>query len=188
MPTRVKRPALFLDRDGVINALPPHRYVARWEEFRFLSGVLSSLRRLRRAGWRVVVLSNQAGVGRGLVSHSQLREITRKMQDAVRRAGGRIDAVFYCVHKPEAYCACRKPKTGMIRRACRRLAIDPANSFVVGDNVTDIQMGRSAGCTTILVLTGMTPRSALRKLSTRPNHVSRNLPEAVRWIFRKGIR
>ena len=178
--------AFFLDRDGVINEPPgKKRYVTRWAEFRFLPGSLKALRRLGTDGRKVVVLSNQAGVGRRLMSRAQLDLITRRMRVAVRRAGGRVDAVYYCIHRPEAACRCRKPKTGMIRRACRELRIDPKRSFLVGDNATDIQMGRSAGCRTVLVLSGVSSRADARRMPAPPQRIAKNLHAALPWILRK---
>lgn len=182
--TRQKVGAVFLDRDGVINRATAKRYVTRWSEFQFLPGALRALRRLEGDGRKVVILSNQAGVGRGIMSRSQLDLITRRMLAAIRRAGGRVDAVYYCTHTPGAGCGCRKPKTGLIRRACRRLRIDPERSFLVGDNATDIQMGHSARCRTVLVLSGVSTRRDARGMAARPDRVARDLAQAIQWILR----
>lgn len=176
--------AVFLDRDGVINASPQERYVTSWSEFRFLPGVLTALRRLRRSGQTVVVVSNQAGVGRGVMPASALREITRRMRRRARRTGGFIRAVYYCTHRPADRCACRKPKLGLIRRACRRWPIDLKRSVVIGDHLADIAMGQAAGCRTVLVLSGATDRREAGKSGVRPDKISRNLGEAVAWILK----
>ena len=177
--------AVFLDRDGVINRTPRERYITRWADFHFLPGTLAALRRLNQSGRMVVVVSNQAGVGRGIMPAARLAEITRRMLAGIRRSGGRIRAVYYCTHRPWARCSCRKPKLGLLRRAARRLRIDLARSFLVGDNATDIAMGRAAGLTTLLVLSGAGRRSAVKKPAARPDRVARNLPEAVGWILRR---
>ena len=169
----------------MINVSPKRRgYITRWPAFRFLPGTLSALKRLRAAGRRIIVVSNQAGVGRGLFSPTDLKEITRNMLGKVRDAGGRIDAVYYCTHTPERRCLCRKPRTGLLRKAARRFSLDLRESIVVGDNATDIEMGQSAGCRTVLVLTGVTTRSAAKKLSRPPDFIARDLAAAARWILR----
>ena len=180
------RGAFFLDRDGVINVLPVARYVTAWDQFRFLPGVLPALRKLSRDGRRLIVISNQSGVGRGVMSRRTLTSITRRMVKTLQESGSRIDAIYYCTHAPEAGCRCRKPGIGLLRRASRRFHIDLKRSFVIGDNGIDIRMGKAAGCRTVLVLTGMTSRRQVGQLSARPDRIVRNLPEAVRWVLADG--
>ncbi len=181
--TSRRRGVVFLDRDGVINVPPSKRYVISWEEFRFLPGVLPALKQLRRLRFSAFILSNQAGVGRGWMSRSELTHLTQNMLKEIRKAGGDIQAVYYCTHAPDAGCGCRKPKLGLFRRVRRRWPIDPSRSVVVGDNLTDIQMGQAVGCKTVLVLTGATNRKMLRGSPIRPDRVARDLPEAVSWIL-----
>ena len=178
--------ALFLDRDGVIN-VPPRRklYITRPEKFRFLPGVPAALKKLRSGRRKIILVSNQAGVGRKLFSQADLAEITRKMLRAIKSHGGRIDAVYYCTHTPQRHCRCRKPRAGLLRKAARRFSLDLSRSVVVGDNATDIEMGRSAGCRTVLVLTGMTSRQAAKKISPPPDFITRDLAGAARWILKK---
>ncbi len=179
--------AVFLDRDGVINVSPKRRrYITRWGEFRFLPGTLSALKKLRAARRPVILVSNQAGVGRGLFSKADLEEITRNMLRMIRSAGGRIDAVYYCTHTPERRCPCRKPRTGLLRKAARRFSLDLGRSIIVGDNATDIEMGQHAGCRTALVLTGVTSRTAAKKLARPPDFIARDLNGAIRWIMKAG--
>ncbi len=170
----------------MINASPTQkRYITSWEEFRFLPGALAALQALKTSRRKVIVVSNQAGVGRGILQASQLREITRRMLQATRAAGGRIDAVYYCTHSPEEGCPCRKPRAGLLRKAARRLSINLERSFVVGDNVTDIQMGAAAGCRTVLVLTGITERKDAKQMAVSPDKTVRDLQQAVGWILRQ---
>lgn len=186
MPGTHKRGVVFLDRDGVINRSPEGRYVTCWEEFQFLPGALRALKQLRKEGYRVVVVSNQSGVDRGMLTQRSLNDVTKKMKAAVQRAGGFLDAVYYCTHLPESNCRCRKPKAWMIRRAARRPCADLKHSFVIGDNGTDIEMGRSVGATTILVRCGRESKAALRDSAVRPDRVVRDLGEAVRWVLKKS--
>ena len=178
--------AIFLDRDGVINSSPgAKRYITRWKEFRFLPGVLDSVKKLSSSRRKIIVVSNQAGVERGLFSAADLKEITRKMLRSLESRGGRIDAVYYCTHAPERRCRCRKPRAGLLRKAARRFSLDLRGSVVVGDNATDVEMGHSAGCRTVLVLSGMTGRRAAKKISPPPDFIARDLASAARWILKK---
>ncbi len=174
--------AIFLDRDGVINTPPETRYVDNWGQFQFLPDVLKTLHLLKKQGNRVIIVSNQAGVGRGIMTKRELTEITRKMLAAIREKEGRVDAVYYCTHHPDNDCRCRKPHTGLLKKAARRFPIDLKKSFFIGDSETDILTGRSAGCRTILVLTGRHTRKTAKHLVTQPDRISKNLSQAVRWI------
>ena len=190
--------AVFLDRDGVINFSPkrePHwtkagvvqrgkRYITRWGEFRFLPGAPAAIKKLSSSQRKIIIVSNQAGVERGVFSQANLKEITRNMLRAIESRGGRIDAVYYCTHTPQRRCRCRKPSAGLLRKAARRFSLDLHRSVVVGDNATDIEMGRSAGCRTALVLTGMTGRPAAKKISPPPDFIARDLAGAARWIMK----
>lgn len=179
-----RKGAVFLDRDGVINAAPQvKRYITCWQEFRFLPGSITALRRLKGAGKTVVILSNQAGVGKRVMTAAQLAEITRRMLRKIRAGGGSVQAVYYCTHRPAERCPCRKPKAGMLRRAARRFQLDLARSVVVGDNEKDIRMGRLGGCRTMLVLSGATDRREARRMRTRPDRIVKNLGEAISWIL-----
>lgn len=177
--------AVFLDRDGVINVAPEGRYVTSWKEFQFLPGVLSALHRLKRARKTVLIVSNQAGVGRGILPKKELDQITLKMLRAIRAAGGTVQRVYYCMHRPEAGCACRKPKIGMLRKAAQEHQLDLTRSFIVGDHEKEIQMGHHAGCRTVLVLSGTTGRAGARKMKNPPERIARNLNDAVRWILQQ---
>lgn len=183
--SRSHRPAVFLDRDGVINRPPKNRYITRWREFHFLPGSLEGLRRLAQQRRTVIVISNQAGVGHGLYRLSELRRITRNMLRRIRQAGGRVRAVYYCTHRPQDHCGCRKPKPGMLQKAGRSFQIDLRRAVLVGDNETDIQLGRNAGCRTVLVWSGVTPRASLNKLNARPDHAAPDLRRAVDWILKQ---
>jgi histidinol-phosphate phosphatase family protein len=131
------RSAVFLDRDGVINANRSD-YVKSWDEFAFLPGVFEALRRLREGSRTVVVVSNQSAIGRGIAAPAVVDAIHRRMRAEVAEHGGRIDAVFYCPHRPDEGCECRKPRPGLLRRAARELGLDLARSYLVGDAVSDV--------------------------------------------------
>lgn len=145
--------AVFLDRDGVINQNRPD-YVKSWEEFTFLPGVFSSLRRLAKSELAIVVVTNQSAIGRGLMSQATLEEIHARMTSEIARRGGRIDAIFYCPHRPEENCPCRKPRPGLLLRAAEELDLNLSRSYLVGDSLSDVELGLTLGCTTFLVLSG----------------------------------
>jgi D-glycero-D-manno-heptose 1,7-bisphosphate phosphatase len=145
---------VFLDRDGVINYDSPD-YIKSWQEFQFLPGSLAAMAALTRAGYHLILITNQSIVGRGMVPPSVLEDMHRRLQRAVAAAGGKIFDIFYCPHHPDDNCSCRKPAPGMILAAGKRHGIDLLSAVMIGDNVKDIVCGRDAGCgATILVRTG----------------------------------
>lgn len=146
-------PAVFVDRDGVINRNLPGG-VLSWEDFEFLPGALEGLAHLSREGYRVVVVTNQANVGRGLVTRARLDEIHRRMQDEIIRAGGRVTAVYCCEHLPEDGCACRKPAPGLLLQAASALGINLRETFFIGDHESDVQAAVAAGAMPLLVRSG----------------------------------
>ncbi|MBM3145941.1 MAG: D-glycero-beta-D-manno-heptose 1,7-bisphosphate 7-phosphatase [Chloroflexi bacterium] len=152
MPNQI--PAIFLDRDGVIN-YNRHDYIKSWDEYVFLPGVVAALKRVARSKYWIVVISNQSSIGRGLMTKEAVEEINALMRAEIERQGGRIDAIFYCPHTPEDHCDCRKPQPGMFFQAASELGIDLANSFFIGDAVSDIQAAFNAGCKPVMVLTGL---------------------------------
>jgi D-glycero-D-manno-heptose 1,7-bisphosphate phosphatase len=145
--------AVFLDRDGVINENRPD-HVKDWSEFRFLPGSLEAIVRLSQAGVRLFVITNQAVINRGLVPRRTIDALNRRMIREIERRHGRIAAVAYCPHRPEERCGCRKPQPGLILDLARQHRLDLKHSVVIGDALTDLDAGVSAGCQTILVLTG----------------------------------
>jgi D-glycero-D-manno-heptose 1,7-bisphosphate phosphatase len=142
-----RRLAVILDRDGVLNERPPRaEYVRRPEAFRWLPGAKDALRRLREAGFQVAVVSNQAGVGRGVMTAADLAAVTARMKAEAAAAGGRIDAVFYCPHAWDAGCECRKPRPGLLFQAQRVLHLDLTRTPFVGDDERDGAAAEAAGC------------------------------------------
>jgi D-glycero-D-manno-heptose 1,7-bisphosphate phosphatase len=176
--------AIFLDRDGVINRNRAD-HVKSWAEFEFLPGVLLALRHLAQVGWPIVVVSNQAAIGRGLTSVRAVDDIHRRMASIVDAAGGRIDAVLYCPHRPEEKCLCRKPNPGLLLRAAQDLHLDLACSYLVGDAMTDIVAAQRVGAQPLLVTTGR-GQEQLEQYGAqefRNVFVVVDLLEAVNWIM-----
>jgi D-glycero-D-manno-heptose 1,7-bisphosphate phosphatase len=144
---------IILDRDGVIN-YDSDQFIKSPEEWKPIPGSLEAIARLCQAGYRVVVATNQSGVGRGLFDMPMLNAIHEKMHKACAQAGGRIDAVFFCPHAADANCECRKPKSGMIREVAERYGMDLNGVPSVGDSLRDLEAAVRVGAQPILVLTG----------------------------------
>lgn len=142
---------LLLDRDGVINRRIQNGYVTSWNKFVFLPEALEGLRLLHTAGYRILIVSNQAGVGKGTMTAAGLMRITQRFASRVRGAGGCIEKVYYCTHSKQARCGCRKPRPGLILKAQREFQFNCAETFLVGDSDSDLLAARRAGCPMILV-------------------------------------
>lgn len=148
------QPAIFLDRDGVIIENRAD-YVKSIAEAHFIPGVLEALAETARYAVRVVIVTNQSAVGRGLISMKTVQDVHAHLLKHIRASGGRIDAVYFCPHRPDETCACRKPAPGMFWQAARELDIDLPASVMIGDNTTDVLAARAAGVRPILVHTGL---------------------------------
>ena len=186
---------IFLDRDGVINRNPPNKgYVRKWGEFTFIPNARKAIRELTEDGYRIIVITNQSGIGRGLYSEESVADIHTRMVAEVSKTGGTIDAVYHCPHHPDAGCECRKPNPGMLIRAAREHNIELSNAYLIGDWITDIEAGQRVGATTFLVLTGLGQESYHYYISTksgwradknghRPEKIFTNLYTATRWLL-----
>jgi D-glycero-D-manno-heptose 1,7-bisphosphate phosphatase len=173
----VVRRAVFLDRDGVLT-VPEFRdgrsfAPRRLEDFRLFEGALESLRRLKAAGFLLVVVTNQPDVGHGLVERSVIEAMHYRLGEALP-----VDAIESCYHRPGDGCDCRKPKPGMLRRAAARLDIDFRRSFMIGDRGSDVAAGRAVGCTTIFIDLGYRGEP-----SETPDHTVYSLNEAARLVL-----
>ncbi len=144
---------IVLDRDGVIN-VDSEQFIKSPDEWKPIPGSLEAIARLNESGWRVVVASNQSGVGRGLFDMDTLNAINEKMTKAIGQAGGRLDAIFFCPHSADSTCDCRKPRPGMFLQIAERFNVDMRGVPVVGDSLRDLQAGVAVGCQPYLVLTG----------------------------------
>ncbi|MFA5410464.1 MAG: D-glycero-beta-D-manno-heptose 1,7-bisphosphate 7-phosphatase [Candidatus Omnitrophota bacterium] len=178
--------AIFLDRDGVIDEYPGDtKYVTAWNEFRFLPGAKEAIARLSKSGFQLFVISNQAGVGKGIFSQEALDSITKNMLRELEEADGKIEAVYYCVHSPDENCSCRKPKSGLIGIAKDNYPINIADSFFIGDTIRDILTAKTAGCKSILVLSGKEKLSNRQNWEAQPDFVFRDLAEAADFILNR---
>ncbi|MBN1353057.1 MAG: HAD-IIIA family hydrolase [Candidatus Omnitrophica bacterium] len=178
---------IFIDRDGVVNEDPggwtEHGYVTKWEDFHFLPGSKEALRKLNENGYDIVIISNQAGVGKGYYTEEDLESITRNMLDAISESGGRVKGVYYCVHKADDNCDCRKPGTGLFRRAETELGIESYGRYFVGDGKMDVEAASQAGLKSVLVLSGKTKLADVRTWDIQPDFIFDNLYASVNFII-----
>jgi len=173
---------IILDRDGVINYDSPD-YIKSPEEWHPIPGSLEAIAQLNRAGFAVVIATNQSGVGRGYFSLSTLQAIHQKMHDALSDCGGKIDKIYFCPHEPETHCDCRKPKAGLFDQIAKDYAVDWSHVYCVGDSVRDMQIGLSFGCKNILVLTGNGKQTLNAELNWQAIKVCDDLAAAANWII-----
>ena len=179
---------IFLDRDGVINK-DKKDYVRSWAEFEFLPNVFAALRRLTELGYKIIIISNQAGVGKGLYTQENLTEMTEKMLQRIRRNSASIYSVHYCRHLDQDNCVCRKPKTGLFKQAILGKAVDLSETFFIGDSQRDIEAGKNLGCKTILVLSGHTKtEQEVGDFKFRPDFIAVDLLDAVESVIEKKER
>ena len=141
-----KLDTLFLDRDGVINRKLEGGYARNWEEFEFMPSVLIAIKLLSKKFRRILIITNQQGIGKGIMSAEELEILHQRMLLEIENVGGKIDKIYYCPHLAEENCFCRKPQIGMIEKAIKDFPLlDIKNSYLVGDSPSDIQAGISAG-------------------------------------------
>lgn len=181
MTEKASRLAL-LDRDGTINV--ERRYLSSPGEIEFYARAADGIKLLKNLGLRVVVITNQSAIGRGVFDAARLAEIHERFGELLLEAGTSVDAIYFCPHAPEDDCRCRKPSAEMAKRAARDFNADLSKSFVVGDKACDIEMGKNVGATTVLVRTGYGAQ-AEREEKIKPDYAVENLFEAARLI--KGI-
>ena len=176
--------AVFLDRDGVINENRDD-YVKGWEEVCFLPGALEALARLAATPFRVLLITNQSPIGRGILTAGQVEATNRRLVEEIGAHGGRIDGIYYCPHCPDDGCDCRKPRPGLLLRAARELEIDLRHSYLVGDAISDVEAGLAAGCRPIMVLTGLgqEQRTLLHQRGYHHVPVVRDVGEAVGLVL-----
>ena len=172
---------VILDRDGVINQ-DSDQFIKNPEEWKPIPGSLEAIARLNHTGYRVIVASNQSGIGRGLFDMGALNAINDKMYRALAQVGGRIDALFYCPHAAESNCDCRKPKPGMFLDIAQRFNVALAGVPSVGDSLRDLQAAAAAGAQPILVLTGKGARTESAGGLPDNTMLFANLADAVRHI------
>ena len=180
-----KQPALFLDRDGVFIE-NRDSYVRSWEDVAFFPQALTALARIREIPYKIIVVTNQSAVGRGIISLETAVQLNDRILEVVREGNGRIDASYLCPAQPGTNDPCRKPRPGMLLQAAQEPNLDLSQSYMIGDALTDIQAGQAAGVKqAILLLTGRgTAQAALPKAAELPPFVTfANLSQALQHLF-----
>ncbi len=180
------RKAVFLDRDGTL--IQNHHYGCDPESIQLLDGVAEGLGRLRRAGYLLIVVTNQSGIARGYFDEGQLAVMHRRMGEILHDQGAGVAAFYHCPHHPEGVvprysveCHCRKPQPGMIMRACSEFGIDPSSSWLIGDILDDIEAGKRAGCRGILLDLGTEGKPEIP--DREPEYVAKSFLEAVDYLL-----
>ena len=188
-PGKAAEKILFLDRDGVINKerITKSGYITKPSEFMFQPGLKEAFKLLKENHFKVIIISNQAGVAKGLYTQKTLDKITQKMIRGISKLGGSIEAVYYCTHDTKADCPCRKPKPGLFYKAAKERNIDFKNTYYIGDTERDAVAGKEAGMKTIAVSYGKTKRSDIKKWKKQPDYIVKDLYTAVKKIVLKKV-
>jgi D-glycero-D-manno-heptose 1,7-bisphosphate phosphatase len=179
---------VFLDRDGVLNRkMPEGAYVTNWEQFAWLPGALEAIVQMHRLGWTLILVTNQRGVALGRMSLEDLDHIHQSMQADLAAHGARLDAILYCPHDHHQ-CNCRKPGTGLFEQAMKAFPeIEPGNSVVIGDSMSDIQAGRTLGMRTIFIVGDRaTQKPGSESAAELADAVAGSLQEAVPLLLMNG--
>lgn len=181
-PKYEKAPAVFLDRDGTLNEHV--EYLHEVSKFKLIPGVQEALRALKAKGFRLVIVTNQPGIGIGYFTKEQFFNVNREFLRACDKAGVEIDRVYFCPHNKADRCDCRKPKSGMLKRAAQDLNLDISKSFMVGDMTSDIKAGKDTGCRTVLVKTGQAGGDKLFDL--KADYEAADITQAAEWILKQN--
>jgi heptosyltransferase II len=184
VPTLLAGYTIFLDRDGTLNADPG--YIKSPDQLELFPGVPEALARLYRAGARLILVTNQSGVARGLISRGDLDAVHAKLTRLLDEAGASLEAIYFCPHHPDEGCDCRKPKRGMIDQAVRERGVDLKRAYLIGDHMRDIELAKRVGARSILVTTGVVRPQEIEgpKSSTVvPDWIASSLADAVDWLL-----
>lgn len=173
-----------MDRDGVLNVELP-TYVRSADQLQLFPEAPGALAPLAERSIPLILISNQAGVGKGLMSREDLDAIEQKLRGFLSANGIALEAAYYCTHTDQMACDCRKPLPGMILRAAREHGIDLSSSFMVGDSWRDMACGRAAGVRTVFVPTGINPRAQVSRIGDTADYLADSLADAVRWICQR---
>lgn len=181
MERKTRQKAVFLDRDGTI--CEDFNYLSRPKDLRIFPFAAKAIQLLNEAGFLVIIITNQSGIGRGYFTEETLNEINESMMKQLTSKNARIDALYFCPHLPENACKCRKPGTEMIENAAKEFGIDLEGSWMIGDKSVDIETGQNIGVKSAIVMTGY-GKTELENCVTKPDLVSENLLSAALAILR----
>ena len=192
----MKRPAVFIDRDGTINE--QMGYINHVSRFVLIPGTAEGIRLLNRHRYLAIIVSNQSGVARGYFPMELIDRVHAHLNDLLAKEGANIDGIFFCPHYPRGIvpeysveCDCRKPRTGLVQKACEEFDIDMKNSYVIGDRCSDIELAERSNLQGIMVRTryGLGDiEYVLPHKPFNPQHIARDLLHAIRWIIEQGVK
>lgn len=183
--------AIFLDRDGTLNE--EVGYICELAQFRLYDFAAEAVRLINEAGWLAIVVTNQSGIARGLLTEESLAQVHERMKSELAQGGAYVDAIYHCPHHPELgappyllECDCRKPKPGLLNRAAEEFELDLSACVAVGDRLRDVETAQAVGGRGVLVLTGFGRERMESESGVQPDHVATNLLEAVRWAINES--
>ncbi len=181
-----KNRAVFIDRDGTL--IREKHYLHTPEQVRFIKGSIEAMKELRQHGFKLVMVTNQSGIGRGYYTVEDMHKVHAYIQKVLKKDGAAFDKIYFCPHNPAQSCTCRKPALGMVKEAEKALLLDLKSSFVVGDHANDFVLAQRMGGTGIMVTTGHGAQEYRDKIQTKkidhvPDKIVKNLPAAARWII-----
>lgn len=173
---------VFLDRDGTV--IEEKDFIKTPEEIEFLPGSIEAIKILRELGYKIIVISNQSGIGRGILTEEMVTKVNESFLERLKKEDAEIDALYFCPHRPEDNCDCRKPGTGLIQKAVEEHKLDLRDAVVIGDKLSDVELGKKLVVKTILVLTGYGRKEAEKTNISpiKPDFIADDLYEAVNWL------
>ena len=176
--------AVFLDRDGTL--IEEKNYLHREQDVTLVKGAAAALKKLRRAGFMIFIVTNQAGIGRGYYTEGDVQRVHRFLLGLLSKDGALIDGIYFCPHHPEDRCNCRKPSPKFLFDAAAQFGIRLADSFMIGDRLSDLEAGRRASARSVLVRTGY-GENEIRELGDRlpADHIAEDLPAAANWVVKQ---
>lgn len=182
-----KSPAVFIDRDGTV--IREKNYLSKIKDIKLLKGAVEALKMLKTAGYKLIFVTNQSGIARGFLTETKLRKIHLYLDKMLKKKGVSLDAIYYCPHHPTDSCTCRKPNTGLVRKAAKRFNLDLRRSFSIGDHTGDFLLGQNMGGKGIFILTGHGKKENEKISKTggklKPDHTAKNLLSAAKWILNR---
>jgi histidinol-phosphate phosphatase family protein len=171
---------VFLDRDGTVSR-DSLDHIKSWEEFHFLPNGKEGVSFLTKHDFKIIFITNQSVIARGMVTPKELDFIHNNMVKEIEASGGKVEKIYFCPHHPDDGCNCRKPRPGLLLKAIDENDVDPSKSYMVGDRIMDVQVGRSVGCKTVLLKNDRGLKE-LEKADIKPDYIADDLLDAAKWI------
>jgi histidinol-phosphate phosphatase family protein len=178
----------FLDRDGTI--IEDKDFIKTPNEIEFLQGSIEAIKILRKLDYKIIVISNQSGIGRGILTEEMVEKVNESFLERLKKENAEIDGLYFCPHSPEDNCDCRKPETGLIKMAMAEHKLDLKEAVVIGDKLSDVELGKKIGAKTVLVLTGYGKKEAEKAKVSQllPDFIANDLLDAVSWLKKTSLK